>query len=64
MVQIIFRELWYKGDRYKRIFLCAVNIARDKNVDYGERFRRQIWKQKREKRCGNIKSTNPTVRRA
>ena len=50
MVQIIFRELWYKGDRYKRIFLCAVNIARDKNVDYGERFRRQIWKQKQEKR--------------
>ena len=64
MVWMTFRELLGKGARDKRIWLRVVQIARRKEVDYGEHFSGQIRKQHREQRCGNITSTNPTFRRA
>ena len=64
LVQITFRELWAKGVSNKRICLCAVQIARGKDVDDRERFSGKIWKQKREQVCGNTTITNKMVRRS
>ena len=47
MVWMTFRELLGKGARDKRIWLRVVQIARRKEVDYGEHFSSQIRKQHR-----------------
>ena len=54
--------MWDKGARDKIIWLCAVQIARDNEVDDRERFNGQIWKQQWDQKHDNIKIINPTVR--
>ena len=64
MVGMTFRELWAKGASNKRIWLRVVQIEWGKEMDDGERFSDQRWKQQQEKRRVNITITNITARRA
>ena len=58
LVRITFRELWDKGTSQKMIWIRAVHIARGEELDYGERFRVQIWKQQQAQICCNIEITS------
>ena len=64
LIHMTFRELWAKGASKKIIWLRVVQIEWGKEMDDGERFSDQRWKQQQEKRRFNITITNPTVRRA
>ena len=64
LIHMTFRELWAKGASNKRIWLRVVQIEWGKDMDDGERFSDQRWKQQQEKRRFNITITNPTVRRS
>ena len=49
LARMTFRELWDKWASDRIIWLCMVQIAQGEEVDEGERFSGQIWKQKGEK---------------
>ena len=64
LVRIKLRELLDKGDSNKIIWLRVVQITRRDEVDDGERFSGQRWKQQQYQRRGNITINNRKVRRA
>ena len=64
LIHMAFRELLGKGACNKRTCLHTVHIAKGNEVDGGEGFSDQRWKQQQEKRRFNITINNPTVRRA